>query len=280
MRSGPCADDMESIANRLDLMPPPGVFCCCSMSLPKPPDYKPPGLPTIRDVARTLRCLATDVPRELGLIALGSNPGSSTTDEGLAVIRARYLRVLARLGITLEVLHTERVPRQGGLVLMTNQESHLEHLVITALPRPFLAFYNNEVARIPLYGPHIKRSGHIHIDRTNEAQWRRCLTEAAERARQGAVLLLSPEGTRSWDGKLLPLKRGGFILAAASERPIVCIAMIGSHQRLPRGSWIVRGGRFRIVFSEPIATIGRSEEELRAEVARVLTELKERHRLD
>jgi 1-acyl-sn-glycerol-3-phosphate acyltransferase len=116
----------------------------------------------------------------------------------------------------------------------------------------------------------MRRSGHFHVDRTDEAQWRASVARAAEAVRAGACVLVSPEGTRSRDGRLLPMKRGAFLLAAAAQRPVVCVTVVGGHDRLPRGSPVVRAGPLRVVFSEPIATAGHPEDDTTALQERVV----------
>jgi 1-acyl-sn-glycerol-3-phosphate acyltransferase len=213
--------------------------------------------PTSIDVARTVRLFAIDMGGMLARMAVVDprRLPSTATSDGLAEIAARCSRALGRAGIELEVIGRDRVPLHGGLVFMWNQESHLDHLVLpVAIPRPFFSIYNNAIARFPIYGRHMKRSGHVHVDRTNEAQWRASVAGAAERVAGGECVLVSPEGTRSRGGALLPMKRGAFILAEQSKRPIVCVTVVGGHERLPRGSAIVRGGPMRVVLSEPIET--------------------------
>jgi 1-acyl-sn-glycerol-3-phosphate acyltransferase len=230
-------------------------------------------------VARTVRALATDVVPYLVRMAL-SRPGTlptSNTEEGQAHIREAFAATLRRLGIDLEVLFAERVSAAGGLVLMWNQESHLDHLVLAAaIPRPFFSLYNNEIARFPFYGKHMRATGHVHVDRNDEGQWRPSIARAADRVRAGECVLVSPEGTRSWDGRLLPMKRGAFILAASSGQPIVCVTVIGGHERLPRGSAVVRAGSMRVVFAEPIAN-GGDEAALAKSVAETFERVKREH---
>src|SRR5215470_10224699 len=126
---------------------------------------------------------------------------------------------------------------------MWNQTSHLDHLVLpAAIPRPFHSLYNNELRDTPIYGRYLADSGHFWVDRTDEAQWRPQLAKVAARVREGACVLVSPEGTRSWDGRLLPMKRGAFLLARAAGRPIVCVTITGARACLPRGRAAVRGG--------------------------------------
>ncbi len=221
--------------------------------------------PRLLDVARTLRLVATDLSSFMFQLATADPEQipSSANAEGLAQISARFSPVLRRAGVELEVIGRERVPRDGGLVFMWNQESHLDHLVLpVAIPRPFFSLYNNELSRFPFYGRHMRRSGHVHVDRDDEAQWRASVRGAAERVRAGETVLVSPEGTRSRGGELLPMKRGAFILATQSRRPIVCVTVIGGHDRLPRGSPIVRGGPMRVVFSEAVPVSDHDEDDL------------------
>lgn len=194
--------------------------------------------------------------------SLSRAPMSTTTAEGLVKVASFGRASLGRLGIELEVLHAERVPAKGGLVFMWNQETHLDHLVLPcAIPRPFFSTYNNEVARVPLYAGLLRRSGHVHLDRNDEAQWRAAVTRAAERVHAGECVLVSPEGTRSRGGQLLPMKRGAFLLAVQSQRPIVCVTVIGGADRLPRGAFWVRPGPMRVVLGDPIATDGATMED-------------------
>ena len=68
------------------------------------------------------------------------------------------------------------------------------------------------------------------------------------------------EGTRSPDGRLLPFKKGGFILAIQAGVPVVPVAILGGHELLPKGSLRPRRGTMRIAFGEPIDTSGYSME--------------------
>jgi 1-acyl-sn-glycerol-3-phosphate acyltransferase len=245
--------------------------------LPRPPGYVPPPPPPLADAVRTARVALTDLLPYIARLAAGRNVPTTTTAAGLARIRSQFHATLDRLGIEVDVRHAERVPSEGGVLLFWNQESHLDHLVLpVAIPRPFVSLYNNEIARLPLYGAQMARMGHLHVDRTDEPQWRASVAAAAERARGGACVLVSPEGTRSWDGQLLPMKRGALLLATQSARPIVCVTVIGGHQRLPRGSPFVRRGPVRVVFSEPIATDGEAEPRLAEVITTTFFETKRR----
>jgi len=226
-----------------------------------PAGWQPPRRDRFADAARTARVVAWVVSRFVHATrAPSSAVGDTTTADGLEQAREECRRVLDELGVRVEVEHADRVPRDGGLVLMWNQTSHLDHPILpVAIPRPFHVTYNNEVRRLPFYGRYLVRSDHFWLDRTDQTQWRSQVAVAAARVRAGACVLISPEGTRSWDGRLLPMKRGAFLLAREAARPIVCVTVIGARELLPRGRLAVRRGTVRVVFSEPIAVEASSE---------------------
>jgi 1-acyl-sn-glycerol-3-phosphate acyltransferase len=213
-----------------------------------PAGWTPPRPDRLRDALRTARVLGGV------LVEMARNvDGDTTSTAGLARVREACRRRARQLGIEVDVDGAERVPAAGGLVFMWNQTSHLDHLVIPlAMPRAFFSTYNNEVRRFPIYGKRLARGEHVWLDRTDETQWRTAIEAAADRIRAGACALISPEGTRSWDGRLLPMKRGAFLLARRSGRPIVCLTVRGARELLPRGRLAVRPGRVDLEFSAPI----------------------------
>ncbi len=71
------------------------------------------------------------------------------------------------------------------------------------------------------------------------------------------------------------MKRGAFILAVATQAPIVPVVIKGAFEALQRGSWVVRPARIEVEFAEPIATRGFTEatrSELMQRTARVMEE--------
>jgi len=74
------------------------------------------------------------------------------------------------------------------------------------------------------------------------------------------------------------------MLAVASRRPVVCVTVVGGHDRLPRGSAFVRAGPVRVVFPEPIPNDGGevsegAERALAERVAETFERVKKEHAL-
>jgi len=84
--------------------------------------------------------------------------------------------------------------------------------------------------------------------------------------------VIFPEGTREGhDNELLPLKKGGFVLALETGAPIVPVAVRGSRAILSRKDWHIHPGEIDVVVGAPIAVAGADRETLTARVRDVLS---------
>jgi 1-acyl-sn-glycerol-3-phosphate acyltransferase len=75
---------------------------------------------------------------------------------------------------------------------------------------------------------------------------------AAHQIRDGKSVIIFPEGTRTRDGRLLPFKRGGFLLAARAGVPVVPVTINGSFQINPGGALRLYGGSVTIRIQPPL----------------------------
>jgi 1-acyl-sn-glycerol-3-phosphate acyltransferase len=82
------------------------------------------------------------------------------------------------------------------------------------------------------------------------------MQQAADFVRRGRYVALSPEGARSWDGKVLPMKTSTFALPIEARRPIVPMVIYGTHEALPRGRFAIRPGLIEVEFLPPVSVEG------------------------
>jgi 1-acyl-sn-glycerol-3-phosphate acyltransferase len=125
---------------------------------------------------------------------------------------------------------------------------------MTVLDRLARVIVKRFVFRIPVLGLGMRFSGYVPLDREGAGAGRRSIARAVQLIKEkGYSFLIYPEGTRSFDGKLLPFRRGGFFLALESGAPIVPVSVKGTYELMPRGQRFVRKGPVQITFHEPIA---------------------------
>jgi len=72
------------------------------------------------------------------------------------------------------------------------------------------------------------------------------------RIRKGPSAIIAPEGTRSLDGKLLPFKKGGFVIALLARVPVVIMVLSGGKEIMPKGSSMIKPGKMEMKILPPI----------------------------
>ena len=148
----------------------------------------------------------------------------------------------------------ERIDPAIPRIYMCNHQSYFDILTLLAcLPVGFKFIMKKELMKIPLLGFTMKSAGYIGIVREDPRQAVKSMNEAAEKIRNGASVLIFPEGTRSPDGRLQEFKKGGFNLALRACSDIVPIAITGSFKIVPKGSLTINRGTIRIGFGEAIS---------------------------
>jgi 1-acyl-sn-glycerol-3-phosphate acyltransferase len=175
--------------------------------------------------------------------------------------RSRLARVwysIVRKGVTVLLAASggfrasgrENVVPSGPALLVSNHLSHLD-VFILGLPssRPL-----NYVARstlfLPILGALIRSVGGFPIQR--EGMGASGLKETLRRLRNGGIVALFPEGTRSRDGELGELKTGIAVLAARARVPIIPTAVAGTFEAWPRSRPYPLPHPIRVYYGPPI----------------------------
>lgn len=160
-------------------------------------------------------------------------------------------------GVRLKVVGAEHLPQQGPVVYMSNHQGNFDiPALFAALPVQFRWLAKAELFRIPLFGLTMRAAGYIPVERQDRRLSIQSMNLAAQRVAAGTSIMIFPEGTRSPDGRLLPFKKGGFILALQAQAPIVPIAIDGSAALMLKSSWMIRSGEIRLRIFPAISTTG------------------------
>jgi 1-acyl-sn-glycerol-3-phosphate acyltransferase len=148
-------------------------------------------------------------------------------------------------------------------VFCANHQSHMDiPVMLSVFPFQFRFAAKKQLFRYPFLGWHLRRSGHVSIDRENPRAAVKSLREAAETIKRGTSILIFPEGGTSLDGSLRPFKGGGFMLATMSGADVVPVTIRGSRAILVPKTYHLRRGSVEVVVGEPIPSAGASAAEL------------------
>lgn len=167
---------------------------------------------------------------------------------------AKFLLWVA--GTKVEVHGLEKLDPNQPYIYLANHQSNFDILALSAnIPGTSRYIAKKELFKIPFFGLGMKLAGVVKINRSNKEEARESINkDAVERINKGVSVIIFPEGTRSKDGKIHPLKKGGIILAIEGHIPIVPTVLSGTFHIMNKSSLKLKKGRIKLEFLDPIHT--------------------------
>jgi 1-acyl-sn-glycerol-3-phosphate acyltransferase len=170
-------------------------------------------------------------------------------------------RVLSTLLFDLKVYGRRNVPRRGGVLIVCNHQGNLDPVLFgVMLDRPLHYFAKSELFEHPFYDWLLRALNALPV--RQGAGDVTAVKESIRRLRQGVVLNIYPEGSRSPDGAIGPLEKGVALIMKRAGVPVVPAVIDGSfdawpiHRRAPR-PWPVR-----LEYGPPMHLAGLSSDEI------------------
>jgi 1-acyl-sn-glycerol-3-phosphate acyltransferase len=207
---------------------------------------------------------------------MGSISGVSSLFDSSGRIQHACAKLWARMvlkicGIRLTVFGDPKFRTDVTCVFFANHQSHVDiPILLVALPVSFRFAAKKELFRIPFLGWHLRRSGHVPVDRHNPHAAVKSFRDASRKLRSGTSLVFFPEGATSLDGTIKPFKAGGFVLAERSQADAIPVTIRGSRAVLTPRTYHVKGGTVEVVLGHPIST---QDYKLREFTARIRDEI-------
>ncbi len=163
--------------------------------------------------------------------------------------------MLKTYGVRSEAIFRQEFSASQPSVYVANHQSQFDiPALVVAMPTDFRMVAKRELVYIPIFGWALWLAGFIFIDRADRERAIRRLDRTLRTIRSGISIVVFAEGTRSPDGRLLPFKKGGFVLALKAGVPIVPVSIQGGRDVLPKGSLRVKPGTIKVIFGAPIQT--------------------------
>ena len=165
----------------------------------------------------------------------------------------------------------ENIPRTGGVLLASNHQSFLDPvLVAMVLSREMHFMARRTLFRNPAFRAIIAGYNAFAIERDSADV--KGVNSAIARLEAGNILLVFPEGTRTGNGSIAPMKSVG-VMAERAAVPIVPVLIQGAYEVWPKGRLIPHLGTISLVFGKPLSPENTSGDAIRDAVVGLKGEL-------
>jgi 1-acyl-sn-glycerol-3-phosphate acyltransferase len=156
-------------------------------------------------------------------------------------------------GVRIQTEGLEKIDPTKTYIFMSNHTSNIDPpLLLPLIPRRTSVMAKKELFSYPILGETMKIGQLVPVDRGNRDAGIAAVRAAGEVIRQGVNMTIYVEGKRSFDGKLLPFKKGPFYLAIECGVPIVPVTIVGTHEIMPKAHFNIHPGTARVIFHDPI----------------------------
>jgi 1-acyl-sn-glycerol-3-phosphate acyltransferase len=186
------------------------------------------------------------------------------------VVRSGYLYWVMKVVLTpvLTVAFRPRieglanVPKRGPALLASNHTSYLDWLLLPLVVRTrrisFLAkleYFTRRGLRGRLQAYFFSATGQVPVDRAGAHASQGALLTAARLLREGRLVGVFPEGTRTRDGRLNRGRTGIARMAAETGAPVIPCATVGTFAIAPPGARLPRPHKIGVRFGAPMPPV-------------------------
>lgn len=156
-------------------------------------------------------------------------------------------------GVRAEAVGLEKLDMNRNYIFMSNHVSNIDPpLMLPLLPKRTSVMVKKELFKIPLLAKAMRMGSLVPVNRGNREAGISAVRDARNVVRQGLNMTIYVEGHRSFDGKLLPFKKGPFYLAEECQVPVVPVTISGTYHAMPKRRFSIKPGKVRVIFHDPI----------------------------
>ena len=157
-------------------------------------------------------------------------------------------------GVKIKIIDLENLKKNKNYIFASNHESNFDiPLIFSSINLHLVSIAKKELKKIPIFGWAMKSGQHIFIDRFNQIEALKSLKLAKNSIiKNPRSIIIFPEGTRSFDGKIKQFKKGGLSIAFDLEMDVVPIAVCGTRNVLKRGSIFIKPCPIQLRIGKPV----------------------------
>lgn len=152
--------------------------------------------------------------------------------------------------------------KDGPYVVMANHQGAFDILLLYGfLGIPFKWVMKQSLRQVPFVGKACEVAGFIFVNGNSIQNIRASLSEAKKSLGDGYSIFIFPEGSRTKDGRMASLKKGGFVIADELNIPIIPVSISGSYHVMKAGAKVPRPRHLYLDIHRPISPADFAHEE-------------------
>ncbi len=156
-------------------------------------------------------------------------------------------------GVKVQTIGLDKLDPARTYIFMSNHVSNLDPpITIPLIPRRSSVMVKRELFNVPILGRAMRMGSLVPVDRGNRDAGIESVRVAKQVVQQGLNMTIYVEGKRSFDGKLLPFKKGPFYLAMECGVPVVPVTITGTQYVMPKARFAIKPGVVTVIFHPPI----------------------------
>lgn len=134
----------------------------------------------------------------------------------------------------------ENIDHKKTYVIISNHQSMADIAVLYQAKMQFKWVAKASLFKVPFIGWCLGLIKHIRLTRGDFASIKETYHQAAQWLQKDMSVLFFPEGTRSSSHQMNEFQNGAFKLAIKEKKPILPVCLRGTHDAIPKGSWIFK----------------------------------------
>ena len=221
-------------------------------------DIQPEMMTTLRSVAEKVESGKTHIDvnkMDWHEMLLANNSSLELPSTSLFYpLHSKTFKVFLKLNNRLKIVGENNVPKKEPFIIAPNHQSFIDGaIVVSGLSCKTLKntyFYaTEEHVKHPLLKAMAKRNNVILMEKRN---LKNSILKLSEVLKQGKNVIIFPEGSRSFDGDMVPFKKTFAILSKELNVPVVPVCIRGAYGVLPRGSRWIKSKKIEVEYLPPV----------------------------
>lgn len=156
--------------------------------------------------------------------------------------------------VRVKVTGRENIDPETSYVFVANHQGAYDIFAVYGyLNHNFKWMMKKELRKFPVVGFSCAAAGQIFVDNSSPAAIRRTMAKAEQTLSGGMSLVVFPEGSRTFTGKMRTFHKGAYQLAMEFKLPVVPVTIDGAFEVMPRTSYLPHWGTIRLTIHKPVS---------------------------